>query len=198
MLCHFKLTENLRHYLLAVFGGGVRWQPQLGGVHQRLIHRQLPVHHIVLGHHPDPRAQRGVVRVDVVALEGDGAARRMGVTGDQPRQGGFTRTGWADDRGQGTGPGGQRDVIQQRLVVLDGPRHAAYIKTTRTRRGLGPIAPHQGSAGEDQVDVADGDDVAVGEKRRLHPVAVDECPVDRPVVGDLGSTRGRDQGGVMA
>ncbi len=135
--------------------------------------------------------------MDVVALEADRAAGRVGVAGDQPRQGGLARPGRADHRGQGAGPRGQRDVVQQRLVALDGPRHRAHVEPAGSggRRGLG--APHQRAAGEHQVDVADGDHVTVAQQRGVHPGAVDEGAVDAAVVDDLRPARGRDQGGVV-
>ena len=73
VLRHLEFLEHLRDDPFAVFFVGVRRQPQLGREHQRLVDGQLAVHHVVLGHHPDPGAQRRVLGVDVVALEGDGA-----------------------------------------------------------------------------------------------------------------------------
>ena len=107
VLSHLQLAEHLRHHLLAILAGRVRRQSKFGGVHQGLIDGQLPVNHVILGHHADPGTQRGVIGVDVAALEGDGPAARVGIPRDQPRQGGLTGTGRADDRGQGAGPGDQ-------------------------------------------------------------------------------------------
>ena len=66
-----ELFEHLRDDLGAVGFVGVGGQPQFGGVAQRLVHRQLAVHDVVLGDHADPAAQRRVLGVQVVAFEGD-------------------------------------------------------------------------------------------------------------------------------
>ena len=78
VLGHLEFLEHLRDDLFAVVLGGVRRQPQFGGVHQRLVDGQLAVHDVVLRHHADPGAQRGVLGVDVVALERHRAARSGG------------------------------------------------------------------------------------------------------------------------
>ena len=195
---HLQFGQHLFDHLLAVLGRGVRRKPQLGRVHQGLVDGELTVHHIVLGHHPDPGAQRGVLGVDVVALEADRAGGGVGEAGDLAGQGRLARAGRSDDRGQRSGAGGERDVLQQRLVALDRPGEPANVQSAGSggRRRLGP--PRQRGAVEDQVDVADGDHIARIEQGRVHPVAVDEGAVDGPVVGELGPARGRDQGGVMA
>ena len=51
---------------------------------------------------------------------------------------------------------------------------------------------------EYEVDVADRDDVAVVQHRRLDPGPVDEGAVDAAVVPDLGAVGRRDQSGVVA
>ena len=68
-----QFLEYLGDDLFAVGLAGVGRQPQFGGVAQRLVDGQLAVHDVVLGDHPDPGAQRRVLGVDVVALEGDRA-----------------------------------------------------------------------------------------------------------------------------
>ena len=97
---HLEFFEHLRDDLGPVFLGGVGRQPQFGRVHQRLVDGQLAVHHVVLRHHPDPGAQRGVLGVNVVALERNRARRRMGVAGHLPRERRLARTRWPDDRRQ--------------------------------------------------------------------------------------------------
>ena len=86
VLGQVEFLEYLRDDLGAVGFAGVGRQPQFGGVAQRLVHRQLAVHDVVLGDHADPAAQRRVFGMDVVTLEGDRAGARRGVTGDQPGQ----------------------------------------------------------------------------------------------------------------
>ena len=54
---HLEFLEHLRDDLAAVLFRGVGRQPQLGRINQRLVHRQLAVHHVVLRHHPDPGPQ---------------------------------------------------------------------------------------------------------------------------------------------
>ena len=63
-------------------------------------------------------------------------------------------------------------------------------------RGLG--APDQRATAEHQVDVADGDGVAVVQDRGFDARAVDEGAVDAAVVADLGAAGGRDQRRVVA
>ncbi|SKW02832.1 Uncharacterised protein [Mycobacteroides abscessus subsp. massiliense] len=70
VLGHLEFLENPGHDLFAVFFGGIRGQPQLGGVMQCLAHRQLRVHHIVLWHHADAVSHDGVLSVDPVTFEG--------------------------------------------------------------------------------------------------------------------------------
>ena len=69
VLGHLEFFEHLVDDLLAVGLGGVGRQPQFGGVHQGLADGELAVHDVVLRHHADSGAQRGVLGVDVVALE---------------------------------------------------------------------------------------------------------------------------------
>ena len=78
VLGQVEFLEHLRDDLGAFLFVGVRRQSQLGGVAQRLVHRQLAVHHVVLRHHPDPAAHRRVLGVDVVALERDVSAHWAG------------------------------------------------------------------------------------------------------------------------
>ena len=92
------------------------------------MHRELAVHHVVLRHHADSGAQRGVLGVDVVALERDGATGRMGQAGDLLGERRLAGAGRADHRGQRAGAGVQRDVVQQGLVALDGPCQAVDLE----------------------------------------------------------------------
>ena len=135
--------------------------------------------------------------MDVVALEGHRAGGGAGVSGDQPRQRGLAGAGPADDGRQRAGPGGQRDVVEQLLFALfDGVADRVHLEAAGAGRGLG--APDQGAAGEDQVDVSDCDDVALGQHRRPDPDAVDEGAVDAVRVADLGAQRRLDQERVVA
>ena len=61
--------------------------------------------------------------------------------------------------------------------------------------GLGTT--DQRAVTEDEVDVADGDGVTVGEHRGVDAHTVDEGAVDAAVVADLGARRVVDQGGVV-
>ena len=70
VLGQVEFFEHLGYDLGAVGFAGVRRQPQLRGVAQRLVDRQLAMHHVVLRDHADPAAQRCVLGVNVVALEG--------------------------------------------------------------------------------------------------------------------------------
>ena len=60
VLGQVEFLEDLGDDLGAVGFAGVGRQPELGGIAQRLVHRQLPVHDVVLRDHPDPAAQRCV------------------------------------------------------------------------------------------------------------------------------------------
>ena len=122
----------------------------------------------------------------------------MGVAGDLPRERGLAGAGWSDHRGQRAGAGGDRDVVEQRLVALDGPRQPAYVQTAGGGVGGGFGTAGQGAAVEHQVDVADRDGVAVVEQRGGDTGAVDECAVDAAVVADLGSGSGGHQRGVVS
>ena len=186
-LVRLEFLEHLGDDLGAIGFAGVGRQPQLGGVAQRLVDRQLAVHDVVLRDHPDPAAQRRVLGVDVVAFEGDRAGAGAGVSGDQPRQRGLARAGPADDRGQRAGPGGQRDVVQQLPCRRSLKLTPSHLQAAGAGRGFG--AADQVAAGEDQVDVADRDHVALVEHRRSDPDAVDEGAVDAVRVADLGAER---------
>ena len=67
------------------------------------------------------------------ALERHRAARRVRQTGDLLGERRLTGAGRADHRGQSAGAGIQRDVVQQGLVALDGPRQAADLQTMLAR-----------------------------------------------------------------
>ena len=198
MLGHLELFEDLRDHLGAVLFGGVRREAQLGGIHQRLVDGQFAVYHVVLGNHADPGAQRRILGMDVVAFERDGAGGRMGVAGDLPRERGLAGAGGSDHRGQRAGASGDGDVVEQRLVALDGPRQPAYVQTAGGGVGGGLGAAGQRAAVEHQVDVADRDGVAIAEQRGVDTGAVDECAVDAAVVADLGPGRGGHQRGVVS
>ena len=64
-----EFVEHLRDHLAPILLGGVRRQPQLGRVAQRLLDGELAMHDVVLRHHADTTAQRRVLGVDVVPLE---------------------------------------------------------------------------------------------------------------------------------
>ena len=91
-----------------------------------------------------------------------------------------------------------RDVVQQRLVALDGPGDAVHVEAAGAGGRLGLGAPGQRAAGEHQVDIADRDGVAVVQQRRLDARAVDERAVDAAVVADLGAAGRGHQRGVVA
>ena len=57
VLGQVELFEDVGDDLGAIALGGVGWQPQFGGVAQRLVDRQLAVHDVVLGDHADSAAQ---------------------------------------------------------------------------------------------------------------------------------------------
>ena len=190
-----EFLEDLGHDLLSVGFAGVGWQPQFGGVAECLVDRELAVHHVVLGDHPDPAAHRRVLGVDVVALEGHRAGGGTGVAGDQPRQRGLAGAGPADDGGQRPGTRGQRDVIQQLLSAVHGEADRVHLQPAGACRRFG--ATDQVAVGEHQVDVADGDHVAFAQHRRPDPDTVDEGAVDAVCVADLGAQRGLGQKRVM-
>ena len=92
------------------------------------------------------------------------------------------------------GRAGQRDVVQQ-LLAVDLEVDLIHLQTAGTGGGLGTT--DQGAVGVDQVDVADGDHIALVEDGRPHPDAVDEGPVDALRVPNLGADRRLDQKCVM-
>jgi hypothetical protein len=194
VLGQVEFLQHLRDDLGAFLFAGVRRQPQLGGVTQCLVHRQLAMHHIVLRHHADPAAHRRVLGVDVVAFEGDRTGAGAGVSGDQPRERGLARTGSPDDRGQRARPGRQGNVVQQ-LLAVDLELNPVDFQAAGAGRGFG--AADQVAAGEDQVDVADGDHVALVEHRRADAHAIDERAVDAAGVPDLGAEWRLNQKRVM-
>ena len=65
------------------------------------------------------------------------------------------------------------------LPSIDDVLDVAHLQAAGAGRGLG--AADQVAVGEHQVDVADGDHVALGQDRRPDPGAVDERPVDAVV-----------------
>lgn len=52
VLGQLELFEHLSHHLRPVGFAGVRRQPEFGGIAERLVDGQLPVHHVVLGTMP--------------------------------------------------------------------------------------------------------------------------------------------------
>ena len=84
------------HYPAALLGGGVRRQPQLGGVPHRLLDGELTVHYVVLRNNPDPRARRGI---DFLAGQHHRARAGPGETGEGADQRRLARTGGPDDGG---------------------------------------------------------------------------------------------------
>ena len=194
VLGQVEFLEHLRDDLGAFLFAGVRRQSQLGGVTQRLVDRQLPVHHVVLRDHPDSAAHRRVLGVDVVALERDRSGAGAGVSGDQPRQRGLARAGPPDDRGQRARPRREGDSVQEFLAV-DPEVNAVDLQAAGAGRGFG--AADQVAVGEDEVDVADRDHVALVQHRRADAHAVDEGAVDAVCVPDLGAERRVDQECVM-
>ncbi len=180
-----QLVEHPLDHLPAIVGRGVGRQSQFGGVIERLLDGELAVHDVVLGHHPDSRAHRGVLGVHVVPVEGDhtGAARHR--TANQLDQRGFSGAGRPDHRGQRPRFRGEGHILQQ-LAPVDGQRQPVGGEPAGAgRRGL----RHQGVAGREQVGVADRDDVAVAQHRARDQGAVDECAVAAVVVADLQTGR---------
>ena len=180
-----QLVEHPLDHLPAIVGRGVGRQSQFGGVTERLLDGELAVHDVVLGHHPDPRAHRGVLGVHVVPVEGDhtGAARHR--TANQLDQRGFSGAGRPDHRGQCPRFRGEGHILQQ-LAPVDGQRQPMGGEPAGARRrGL----RHQGVAGREQVGIADGDDVAVAQHRPRDQGAVDESAVAAVVVADLQTGR---------
>jgi hypothetical protein len=107
-----QLLEHPAHRVSALLGAGVR-QPQLGGKPQGRIQGQLVMHHIVLGHQPDPVPQCRILAMQVMAAEtdfpdgrGDGPAHQFG----QRRLAG---TGGTDDCGQRPGTRAKRHIAEQ-------------------------------------------------------------------------------------
>ncbi len=154
------------------------------------------MHHIVLRNHSDPAAHGRVFGMDVVAFESHRARAGTGIPGDQPRQRGLAGPGPTDDGGQRAGARGQRDVVEQLFSAVDGETDRFDLQAAAA--GGRPGAADQGAAGEHQVDVADGDDVAVAQDRRTHPDPVDEGAVDAVRVTDLGAQRCQGQECVMS
>ena len=180
-----QLVEHPLDHLPAIIGGGVRWQPQFGGEVQRLLDGELAVHHVVLGHHPDPRAHRRVLGVDVVAVERDQARTAWHRAADQLDQRGFPGAGGSDHGGQRPRFRGEGHVLQQ-LATVDRQRQPVRGQSAgASRRGLGD----QGVAGGEQVGVADRDDVAVAQLRAGDQRPVDESAVAAVVVANLQAGR---------
>ena len=121
-------------------------------------------------------------------------AAGAGVSGDQPRQRGLARAGPPDDRGQRARPRREGDSVQQFLAV-DPEVNAVDLQAAGAGRGFG--AADQVAVGEDEVDVADRDHVALVQHRRADADAVDEGAVDAVCVPDLGAERRVDQERVM-
>ena len=78
-------------------------------------------------------------------------------------------------------------MVEQLLAVVDGEVDRVHLQAAGAGRGFG--AADQGAVGEDQVDVADGDHVALAEHRGADPDTVDEGAVDAVGVADLGAQR---------
>jgi hypothetical protein len=127
VLGQVEFFEDLSDDLGPVGFAGVGWQAEFGGVAQCLVHRQLAVHDIVLGDHADPAAQRRVLGMDVVPLERHRAGAGRGVAGDESGQSALAGTRSTDDGGQRSGAGGQRDVAQQLLAVVDDVLDATHF-----------------------------------------------------------------------
>ncbi len=112
VLGELEFAEHPGDHLVAVGTGGVRWQPQFGGVAEGLTDGELPVEHVVLGNETDPGAQRLVFGVHAVAVELHDPVGGIAGAGDDLGHGGFARAGGADDGGERAGRRGQGDVVQ--------------------------------------------------------------------------------------
>ncbi|CKS66188.1 Uncharacterised protein [Mycobacterium tuberculosis] len=135
--------------------------------------------------------------MNVVALERHRAIRRVRIPSHQPGKCRLASARRTDDGGEHTGARRQRDAVQQCLVAIDGPGHPAHVEAADAGLQQVLFTARQGAVGEDEVDVADGHDVAVVQQRRVDPGAVDEGAIDAAVVPNLRAARRRDQGGVV-
>lgn len=121
----------------------------------------------------------------VVPVERDDTGSWRHRTADQFDQSRLSGPGRPDHRGQCSGLGGKRHVLQQ-LSAIDGQRQPLCGEPTDAGcDGLG----HQRVTSGEQVGVANRDDVAVTQPCRGDQRAVDESPVAAVVVADFQTGR---------
>ena len=124
---HLEFREHLSGHQVTVLFAGVRRQPQLGGITEGLLDGQPAVHHVVLGHHPDPAAQRRVLAMDVVALKGHRAPGRPHRPGHHLRQSRLACTRGPDHRRHRARLRRERHIVQQSAPATDGQADPADL-----------------------------------------------------------------------
>ena len=166
-----QLVEHLHHAVPALVGRGVAGEAQLGAVLQRLLHPQLGVQQVRLGHEADPLPHLVVAGVEVPLAHVDAAALGRPLAGQRPEEGGLARAAGADDGQHAAGRQLEGHVVQDR-VAADGD-----LDVRGHQRDAGGLDDRlEAVAGEDQGGTADADAVAGGQVLALDPAAVDVGP----------------------
>ncbi len=196
VLGHLEFFDHPRNHLLPFVFGGVGRHSQFGRDVQRLGDGEPAVHDVVLRDHADSAPDRCVLGVQIAPVERHGPTCRLPDPDDHLQQRGLARAGGADNRGQRARPGSEGNPIQQlHVAVLEGQSDVARLQTACCRGGLRQA--DEIAIVEDEVEVADRDDVVVGKRLRLDPLAVDECAIGAVSVLDLDARWGRHQPGVV-
>ena len=124
MLGQLQLVENPGDHRFTVGAGGVRWQPELCGITEGPPEGQLPMDDVVLRDHADTRAQYRVLGVHAASVEFDDAFRGAFRTGDDLGDGGLSRSGGSDHRGETAGSRREGDILEQSPTTFDGESDA--------------------------------------------------------------------------
>jgi hypothetical protein len=107
------LLDALLDLLVAVVGR----QAELRAVRDRLLHRELGVHDVVLRHVPDAAAERVVDGVEVLAVDPHLARGGAEVAVEHRQQGGLARARRAHQRDEVARQGLEGHVVEEDLVV---------------------------------------------------------------------------------
>lgn len=182
-LVEAEFADHLVHPPPAFGLRGVLREAQFGGVHEGAPDGELGVEDVVLRHEPDAAAQFGVVAVEVAAVVEDGPPVGGAQAGEGAEQGGLAGSAGADDGEQAFGAHGEGHLVEEGLAAaVDGDGEALDVEgdLARVLVLLEPVAD------EAEGQVADADDVALGEGDRARDGgAVEVGAVVAAEVGDL-------------
>ncbi len=114
-----QFAQHLLYPMMPFPHAGIRRHPQATSVVERLEDGQFAMHDIVLGHVAKFSSKSIEVLVQTHAVDQDLPMRCGPESVHGIEQGGFARTGGADQSHERTRRDGQRDILQKVLLIVD-------------------------------------------------------------------------------